>query len=288
MAWVGRRIAPPCSPSLCTQSAESRRCAAQSSGGGTATNLLGLAGRKRQRLWVVGRQQLAALVQVVQGAGARVGEHHTVGLQRQERVEALGEEVQLLRRLLIRSHGCQMRVGAQALQAATHTSLQSRRVQGLRWHKSSFAGSSRHGLWKTPGRHSTPDLLPICTRLLDMRLGALLLVAGLLLLCLPAGGVQYVNDELLWTKQGWEDYKLGFPWQVFAKREPAVARLLEGEPWVRTSLAGPLGDIQAEIEKDMKRWVARDRADQGRGGAWRWAAHRPAGPAHLRGQPRTG
>lgn len=92
-------------------------------------------------------------------------------------------------------------------------------------------------------------------------LGALL---GALLLCLPAGGVQYINDELLWTKQSWEDYKLSFPWQFFGKREPAVRGLLDGEPWERTSLAGPLGNIQAEIEKDLRRWVAAKAGDRTR------------------------
>jgi hypothetical protein len=77
-----------------------------------------------------------------------------------------------------------------------------------------------------------------------------------LLLLGSASGVQYVNDELLWTKQPWNqspEYKLAFPWHHFAKRETAVSRLLESEDWVKTSLDGPLGDIREEIEKDIKR-----------------------------------
>ncbi|GAB4819413.1 hypothetical protein N2152v2_006459 [Parachlorella kessleri] len=72
----------------------------------------------------------------------------------------------------------------------------------------------------------------------------------------PADSVNYINDELLWTKQPWNqspEYKLPFPWQHFAKQEPQVARLLESVPWTKTSLSGPLGNIQAEIDRDIKR-----------------------------------
>ncbi len=68
--------------------------------------------------------------------------------------------------------------------------------------------------------------------------------------------VNHINDELLWTKQPWNqspEYKLPFPWQHFAKQEPQVARLLESVPWTKTSLSGPLGNIQAEIDRDIKR-----------------------------------
>lgn len=98
---------------------------------------------------------------------------------------------------------------------------------------------------------------------------SLVIALGVLLLGLPVGGVQYVNDELLWTKQAWNEHKLDFPWQFFAKqREPVLARLLEADDYVRTSLSGPLGDIRAEIERDSKRcrrWGPRDRPDQQRG-----------------------
>lgn len=82
----------------------------------------------------------------------------------------------------------------------------------------------------------------------------LCLALAALLLGLPARGVQYVNDELLWTKQTWGEYQLDFPWQFFAKREPEVARLLEAEPYLASSLNGPQGDIREEVERDIKRW----------------------------------
>lgn len=67
--------------------------------------------------------------------------------------------------------------------------------------------------------------------------------------------VNYIHDELLWTKLSWDQYKIDFPWQQFAKREPAIAKLLDSETWLKTSLNGPLGNIQENIDKDVKRCV---------------------------------
>lgn len=53
-----------------------------------------------------------------------------------------------------------------------------------------------------------------------LRHGPRLAAAALCLLALSSGvaGVQYINDELLWMKAHWEDYKLAFPWSVAMKQ----------------------------------------------------------------------
>ena len=53
-----------------------------------------------------------------------------------------------------------------------------------------------------------------------LRHGPRLVEAALCLLALCSGvaGVQYVNDELLWMKAHWEDYKLAFPWSAAMKQ----------------------------------------------------------------------
>jgi len=51
------------------------------------------------------------------------------------------------------------------------------------------------------------------------RLAALALC--LLALVSRAAGVQYINDELLWMKAHWQDYKLPFPWSAALKQRDA-------------------------------------------------------------------
>lgn len=55
-----------------------------------------------------------------------------------------------------------------------------------------------------------------------LRHGPRLVVAACLLaLASGAGGVQYINDELLWMKAHWQDYKLPFPWSAAVKQRDA-------------------------------------------------------------------
>jgi hypothetical protein len=81
----------------------------------------------------------------------------------------------------------------------------------------------------------------------------------LLLLCTGCQGLQYQHDELLWTKQRWQDYKLSFPWAAFAKdRDAESVRQLEGplHGFSVYSLNGPLLDaaeVERRIEEDSRR-----------------------------------
>lgn len=65
----------------------------------------------------------------------------------------------------------------------------------------------------------------------------------------------YAHDELLWTKQHWDEYKLHFPYSLFRTDEPEVARAkasMEGV-FAHTSLEGPQLNLQQLIEDDLKR-----------------------------------
>ncbi|KAL4856216.1 hypothetical protein ACK3TF_003352 [Chlorella vulgaris] len=83
-----------------------------------------------------------------------------------------------------------------------------------------------------------------------------LLVALLLSTC---HGLQYQHDELLWTKQNWQDYKLPFPWSAAVKqRDTESSRQLQGPlaGFPSNSLNGPLMDaglVATQIEEDARR-----------------------------------
>lgn len=83
-----------------------------------------------------------------------------------------------------------------------------------------------------------------------------LLVALLLSTC---HGLQYQHDELLWTKQNWQDYKLPFPWSAAVKqRDTESSRQLQGPlaGFPSNSLNGPLMDaglVAVQIEEDARR-----------------------------------
>lgn len=82
-------------------------------------------------------------------------------------------------------------------------------------------------------------------------------LALLLTLLLPSTrGLQYQHDELLWTKQNWQDYTLHFPWSAALKQRDAEStRQLQGplEGFSSNSLNGPLLDAE-----EIARRVAED------------------------------
>ena len=104
----------------------------------------------------------------------------------------------------------------------------------------------------------------------------------LLLLCKGCQGLQYQHDELLWTKQRWQDYKLGFPWAAFVKdRDAESVRQVEGPLHGLSvhSLNGPLLDaaeVERRIEEDSRRRAGRrgTLAGGGRAGGVRRRRHR--------------
>lgn len=60
-----------------------------------------------------------------------------------------------------------------------------------------------------------------------------------------AGGF---SDELLWTKQSWEEYTLPFPWSAFQHRTGDAASLgLEPSDEVHASLDGPFAKMKSRI-----------------------------------------
>ena len=84
--------------------------------------------------------------------------------------------------------------------------------------------------------------------------GALRVVA-LATLVGAAWALSYAHDEMLWTKQMWDDFKLDFPYAVFRHEDASVVRAkagLEGA-FSEHSLNGPQTDLQHLIEEDVKR-----------------------------------
>jgi len=66
--------------------------------------------------------------------------------------------------------------------------------------------------------------------------------------------ITYHHDELLYTKQLWDEFKLPFPYSVFREEETVVIRAkeaLEGL-FVDHSLS-PQKDLSDLIEQDIKR-----------------------------------
>ena len=86
-----------------------------------------------------------------------------------------------------------------------------------------------------------------------MRSAWLLLIA--LLACTHCGaGVTYVHDEVLWTKQRWDEFMLDFPWAKFKHRESDYNRIvLELTEFEKHTLNGPVGAIDQLVGQDIKR-----------------------------------
>jgi hypothetical protein len=85
---------------------------------------------------------------------------------------------------------------------------------------------------------------------------ALLLVAlvGLATLQLSQA-INYIYDELLYTKQFWEEYKLDFPYSIFKEHDEVIARAKDSLSglFLEDSLSGPQSNLQELIEQDLKR-----------------------------------
>lgn len=80
----------------------------------------------------------------------------------------------------------------------------------------------------------------------------------LLVLALLQSGhaITHLNDELLWTKQEWDDYKLDFPWSDrYQKRDDVTAAVQAGmgAEWETSSLDGPFQDLPARVAEHLKR-----------------------------------
>ncbi|KAI7838050.1 hypothetical protein COHA_008133 [Chlorella ohadii] len=94
------------------------------------------------------------------------------------------------------------------------------------------------------------------------RLAALALC--LLALVSRAAGVQYINDELLWMKAHWQDYKLPFPWSAALKQRDAEStRQLQGPlaGFPANSMNGPVmgsAELAHLVEEDARRASAQE------------------------------
>lgn len=95
-----------------------------------------------------------------------------------------------------------------------------------------------------------------------MRLPLLLVAALLAAAAVPCcWGIPYVQDELLWTKQDWLQYKLPFPWSTAMKqRDVESTRQLQGplRGFPLNSMNGPLLDgaaVAQAMEEDSQRQV---------------------------------
>lgn len=79
-------------------------------------------------------------------------------------------------------------------------------------------------------------------------------LAGLATLHLSQA-IPYVYDELLYTKQFWEEYKLDFPYSIFKKEDEVVARAKDSLAGLfsEDSLSGPQTNLAELIEQDLKR-----------------------------------
>jgi hypothetical protein len=67
--------------------------------------------------------------------------------------------------------------------------------------------------------------------------------------------IPYVYDELLYTKQFWEEYKLDFPYSIFKNDDEVVARAKDSLAglFLEDSLSGPQSNLAELIENDLKR-----------------------------------
>jgi len=67
--------------------------------------------------------------------------------------------------------------------------------------------------------------------------------------------IPYVYDELLYTKQFWEEYKLDFPYAIFKEDDEVVARAKDSLAglFLEDSLSGPQSNLAELIENDLKR-----------------------------------
>lgn len=83
---------------------------------------------------------------------------------------------------------------------------------------------------------------------------ALLALAGLGSLHL-AQAIQYTHDELLYTKQLWDEFKLDFPYSVFQEDDVAVSQAKETVTglFVEHSLNGPQKNLKELIKQDLER-----------------------------------
>lgn len=85
------------------------------------------------------------------------------------------------------------------------------------------------------------------------------LLLGLVALAVTLQGpsvdsIQHLNDEFLWTKQDWHDYKLDFPWAArYKTRDAATLAALDevGDGFETHSLDGPTGDVAAQVQADL-------------------------------------
>lgn len=73
---------------------------------------------------------------------------------------------------------------------------------------------------------------------------AALLAACALLLPGGACGLEYLQDETLWMKQRWGEWRLPFPWALVKRRDAEATRQLQGPlaGWEGNSMNGPLLD----------------------------------------------
>src|SRR6476659_1266194 len=68
--------------------------------------------------------------------------------------------------------------------------------------------------------------------------------------------IPYVYDELLYTKQLWDEYKLDFPYSIFKDNEDDVvsrARDSLSGRFLEDSFSGPQSNLQELIDQDLKR-----------------------------------
>jgi len=72
-----------------------------------------------------------------------------------------------------------------------------------------------------------------------------------------AWALSYVQDELLWTKQQWNEFKLDFPYSVFKDEGNKLVDVRESPSpsFVDSTLRGPQTDLEHLIEEDIRRWV---------------------------------
>ncbi|PRW20961.1 OS-9 isoform X3 isoform B [Chlorella sorokiniana] len=103
-------------------------------------------------------------------------------------------------------------------------------------------------------------------RRLGVRQGLRLTAVAVCLLALASGaaGVQYINDELLWMKAHWQEYRLAFPWSAAMKQRDAEStRQLQGPlaGFPANSMNGPVMESAALarlVEEDARRASAQD------------------------------
>ena len=83
---------------------------------------------------------------------------------------------------------------------------------------------------------------------------ALVALAGLGSLHLGQA-ISYTHDELLYTKQMWDELKLDFPYSVFQEDDVAVSQAKETVTglFVEHSLNGPQNNLQELIKQDIER-----------------------------------